>query len=502
MSTLARVEAVLSDAKLDAELSSLEARLPIGVRPRQCSVRTLFIGMLCCLCEGHQSAHLSAVLAALCGLCDHDKERFGVLADWHGVPHLLTYRQVTYTACLLDATLRKDRPDGAPSKLLQQLCDALVESSIPARYKVASSSYAIDWTDIASFARPPSEPDGPCADPEAGWGHRRGDQPGRSDELFFGYYGSLMTMVRDDSGPAVPELVRRVRLSSCRVDPVSSFVGVVTNATTSGVVVADVLADCGYSYKVPERFAYPLRAAGVNLVIDLHQNDRGMKGTFSGAILANGNCYCPMTPVALFALSPLPRGASKDQIVTHDARVAELNRYKLSRQSRNDDDGYHRAACPATSGKVRCPLRPNSMALGYDRPSILTPPVGEPVCCTQQSITVGPTINAKTAQRHDYLSPAWRASYGRRSAVERSNSRLKDPAGINLDVRGWCKQTGLVPLALFVACSCVVVNFGLVNAFEQRQTVLARQTTVEAPKRRARRRRTLAELASSATGPP
>ena len=163
MSLLQRIEAVL------------EARLPIGVRPRQCSLRTLLVGMHLCLATGHQSAHLSAVHAALCGLEPADQARLGVVAEWKAGPHRLTYRQLTYTTERLCAALAKDRPDGASSDCLQELCDALIEGSVPSRYKEASGSYAIDWTDVSSFSRPPSDKDGPCADPEAAWGHRRGD---------------------------------------------------------------------------------------------------------------------------------------------------------------------------------------------------------------------------------------------------------------------------------------------------------------------------------------
>ncbi len=459
--------------------------------------------MCACLLDGHKSAHLTAVHAALAGLTEDDQVRLGVLASWKSGPHTLTYRQIEYTMTRLHATLAQQRPDGAPSGDLQKLCDALVEASVPGRFAGASSSYAIDWTDVPSFARPPAEPDGPSADPEAAWGHRRGDGPGQKDELFFGYYASVMTMVRDEHGAAVPELIRRVRLSSCRHDPVPSFVGVVTNAAATGVVVTDVLADSGYAYKVPAHFAVPLRAAGARLVIDLHPNDRGMKGTFAGAISANGNLYCPATPKALFGLGPLARGAREADVAAHDEKMAELARYKLSRTTNDDEDGYHRVVCPAVMGKLRCPLRPPSMALGFERPEVLTPPEHPPTCCVQKSVTVPPQVNAKTAQKHDHASPAWRSSYARRSAVERSNSRLKDPAGINLDVRGWCKAMGVTPLALFLACACVAVNFGLIDAFERHELAAALRRSPPVPRPRPRRRRTLADLArAGASSPP
>ena len=61
-------------------------------------------------------------------------------------------------------------------------------------------------------------------------------------------------------------------------------------------------------------------------------------------------------------------------------------------------------------GKVRCPLRLASMALDRNRPEILTPPQDPQACCTQLTITVPPDVLAKTAQKHDYASAAWRRS--------------------------------------------------------------------------------------------
>ncbi len=60
-----------------------------------------------------------------------------------------------------------------------------------------------------------------------------------------------MTMVADGHGEALPELIRRRQLSSCRHDRVPSFVAVVTSSAASGVVVHEVLADSGYAHKVP-----------------------------------------------------------------------------------------------------------------------------------------------------------------------------------------------------------------------------------------------------------
>ena len=98
-------------------------------------------------------------------------------------------------------------------------------------------------------------------------------------------------------------------------------------------------------------------------------------------------------------------------------------------------DGYHRVQCPAAMGKIRCPLRPASMTLDRDRPEILTPPEHPQACCAQQTITVPPDVLAKTAQKHDYPSAAWRRSYARRTGAERGFATAKDPASNDISPR-------------------------------------------------------------------
>ena len=103
-------------------------------------------------------------------------------------------------------------------------------------------------------------------------------------------------------------------------------------------------------------------------------HDRGPQGTHHGAIIANGNLYCPATPAPLLATRPAAprRHRRADRRARH--QTAELARHKLGRITADDADGYHRVTCPAAAGKIRCPLRPGSMTLSRDRPEILTPP--------------------------------------------------------------------------------------------------------------------------------
>jgi len=488
-----------SEAVIDASGAAprIEALLPSGARPRQLSARTLLLGMMIALADG-RPAHLTRVHQALTALPEDDQRRLGVLADWRDGPHLLTYRQAEYTLGLVARALGKDQPDGLPSPDLQRACDDLLEASVPEEFKEASSSLAVDWSDLESFSRPPPRGTSGCADPEASWGHRRNNLLRDEDELFFGYYLSDAIMVPDEQGPPVPELARRMTLSSCRHDPVPAFTGVLTAMPGAGIPLGDVLADSGYSHRVPRNWASPLRRSGAALIQDLHPGDRGPRGTHEGAVISNGNLYCPAAPRSLLQLGPLARTAAPAQAADHDRKAAEAARYKLGRLTSDDADGYHRVQCPAVAGKIRCPLRPSSMTLDRDRPEILQPPEDPQACCTQQTITVPAEVGAKTRQKHDYPSAAWRRSYARRSGAERGFATAKDPASNDI-ARGWCRLMGLAPLMLFTATLLAVRSQRILTAWDARQEENQRRAAKGLPpKTRRRRRKTLTALTSAA----
>jgi hypothetical protein len=529
---LERIEQVIDTSGVAAPIESL---LPIGVRPRQLPVRTLLAGMLLVAVQG-RPAHLRRIHQALLDLTTTVQHRLGIITEWKTGEHLLTYRQVERTFALLITALSKDKPDGAPSDQLTEILDRLLEASVTVLGEPASSSYAVDWTDHETWSRPPpkrdtereepdpaAHPEQPtpqntadndnntdrdeaqdgkrCADPEASWGHRRGHHPGQKDEAFYGYYLQAATTVGDEHGPKVPELARRMHLASCDHDPPPAFVPVLERMKASGIALADLLADSGYSYRVPATWALPIRALGADLIVDLHPNDRGPNGTHHGAICSNGRLYCPATPTALLEISPLPRGASVAQTAAHDQRTNELARYKLSAITRHDRDGYHRAICPAVQNKLRCPLRPESLTLPHTRPTILDPPEHPPACCHQKTITVPASVNAKTAQKHDYPSAEHRHSYNRRTSAERTFSTIKDPA-TNDTSKGWCRITGLTAIALLTATILIARNLRIHDAFTARQAENERRAANGLPPKHRKRRRTTTNNLTAQTAPP
>jgi hypothetical protein len=474
----------------------IEALLPAAVRRRQLTARTLLAGMQLTLADD-RPAHLTRVHQALTALPEADQVRLGVITMWKDGPHQLSYRQVEHTFGLVADALDKEHPDGAPADALAGICDDLLEASIPARHKDASAALSADWTDVETWSRPPRHGTTECADPEAAWGHRNSNLPGPKGEMFFGYYLSAATMTREENGPAVPELARRMTLTSCALDPARALVPALTRMPAAGIALGDLLADSGYAHRDAAAWAIPLRAAGASLVQDLHPHDRGPRGTHHGTIIANGNLYCPATPRPLLELGPLAPAATAEQTAAHDQQAAELARHKLGPITADDADGYHRVTCPAVAGKIRCPLRPSSMTLDRARPEILTPPEHPPACCAQQTITVPPQVAAKTRQKHDYPSAAHRRSYARRTGAERTFSTIKDPATTSI-ARGWCRLTGLTPLTLWIACLLTVRNQRILHAFDTRQAGNVRRAAAGLPPKTRKRRRhqTLASLAA------
>jgi hypothetical protein len=494
---LARLERILDTAGVGERIETL---LPVGVRPRQLSVRTLLVGMLLVAVDD-RPAHLRRVHQALLALPENDQRRLGVLARWRDGWHRLTYRQVEYTFTRVVRALSKPVGDGAPSQLLADVLDRLLEASVQVLGVPSCSSYAIDWTDLEAWARPPRKNGSkPSSDPEASWGHRTSTHPTQT-EMFYGYYLQAIASVRDEHGPEVPELVRRIHLAGCQHDPPAQIIPVLERMVETGIVIGDLLADSGYSYRQPETFALPARVLGAQLIVDLHPNDRGPNGTHQGATCANGRLYCPATPTALLELGPLPPAATPEQTALHDQQSAELARYKLAPITAPDHDGYHRVICPAAHGTIRCPHQPGSLTLPHNRPTINTPPEHPPVCCTQKTITVPPSVNAKTAQKHDYPSAQHRNSYHRRTAAERTFATVKDPATTTL-ARGTCRHTATTPNALHAATTIIARNIRIADAFTARHLENQRRAACGLPpKTRARRRTTTRDLTATAHAP-
>ena len=362
-------------------------------------------------------AHLTEVHAALTALPAADQARLGVTEDWKSGPHQLTYRQAERTFGLITRALRKTSRTASPPRPLPTVLDDLLEASIPPGHKTTSASLAADWTDVESFSRPPRHGSSRLRRPRSVLGapQLQPARPQRRDVL------RLLPLGRHDDP-------RRGRPARPGTDPADHPVLLPRRPRPRPHPRAGPHArrrdpprrhPRRLRLRPPRRRRLgPARSAppAPSSSRTCTPPTAAPRAPTHGAIIANGNLYCPATPQPLLHLGPLAPAATPEDTAAHDTRTAELARHKLGRLTADDADGYHRVTCPAATGKLRCPLRPASMTLDRSRPEILTPPEHPPACCTQQTLTIGPDVAAKTRQKHDYPSAAHRRSYARRTS--------------------------------------------------------------------------------------
>ena len=351
---------------------AIEDLLPRAVRGRQLSARTLLLGMLLTVADG-RPAHLTRVRQALTSLPEADQERLGVTVGWKTGPHQLTYRQAEHTARLITRALGKHQPDGAPSDALQSACDQLLEASIPPRTRTPAPRWPVTGPTSRPGPGRPATAATQCADPEASWGHRNTNLPGPKGEMFFGYYLSAAVMTREENGPPVPELARRMTVASCARDPVRAMVPVLDAMPADGIPLGDIIADSGYAHRDAAAWASRCATPAPSSSRTCTRTTAAPTAPTKAPSSPTAICTAPPPPPLLEPARCRPARPPSDA-AAHDQQTAELARHKLGRHAADDADGYHRVTCPATTGKIRCPLRPESMKLDRARPEILTPP--------------------------------------------------------------------------------------------------------------------------------
>jgi hypothetical protein len=176
---------------------------------------------------------------------------------------------------------------------------------------------------------------------------------------------------------------------------------------------------------------------------------------------------------------------------TWQHRINARTPYRLPAKQAPDAEGHQRHSCPATAGKVHCPLKP---ALPADLPNrhllpIIEPeptPVGPPKICRQASITIAPETGAKHAQELAYGSSEWARIYFRlRNSVEGINGQAKDPVHEAIEAGATRRIRGIAPASILLAFQLHHVNKRKLATWADTQT----GDHGEPPRRRPTRRR-------------
>ncbi len=417
-------------------------------------------------------------------------------------------------------------------KRVQHVTTALLEASarlvphdVRARW---NGNVCIDATLVRTWGKrghPKPKPNEDSSDdkmsPEtvAGW-YVRQDPTTNRNESYFGYEAHLAVMTASDPGqPAdFPLLVLAMT-----VDKPAQNIG--ENATTllqslneRGYPAGTLAADRAYLPGAkPEKLQLPARAYGYTLCSDYRDDQLGIQAEYGGAILVEGNWYCPSMPQPLIDATKDRRERTITPEV-YAARIAQRARYALRPKHAPTPDGNTAWMCPARGpgATATCPLAqptgsPVNLGLPTTRTRIHNPPADPDACCTNSTsitIPVAPRTAAnsniaKYFQDLRYKSPEWQAVYGTlRNTIEGFNGFTKSGTEENTEeparrrVRGYAFQT------MSVAILIVASNIRKIDAWLNRQDDQTEPEPTTPPRRRRNARPDLADYLPPADGPP
>jgi hypothetical protein len=292
-------------------------------------------------------------------------------------------------------------------------------------------------------------------DLEAGWGVKTGKN-GKTEPVF-GYHEHTLVQVPDgsDEKDTVPPLIRRFELTPANVDVVDVSLNLLDRYP---LVVTDLIVDRHYHFKRHERWKAQLSKRGIRQHLDLREDEHGFTEA-SGLRWAAGAAHCPATPDHLATIKRPGLNPTAKELEAFNKLIQERNDYAMTIHTQPDENGTMRVSCPAVTGKVGCPLRPDTVpvAIRQGLRRVENPPTaadyadGLPACCTQRTVKVTPPPSVhKLQQPHYWGTPEWRRMWDRRTYVEGSYGNRKNPSTENLR-RGHFQVFGLVWVHLVMA---------------------------------------------------
>lgn len=472
-----------------------------GVK-RTLSVRTLLLGLACAAIDDREM-QIVRVTDTIRSWNRNQRRALGISSEEGSALPSITHKKVSdlWNRIALEVTAsphfaEPKLPDGLSDEekaellatrhvRLQDIVDRLLDGSLtanpddsPQRPDPAweTGHYVTDWTYLPSWAAKRAR-GLPSPDPDASWINIEGHGYDRKWHLV-GYKVHALVRTRTPNGPRVPYVVERLVIdtaSSQSKAPVLNIVRRMNSPAADGLPagerrVRELVADRGYSKNGGDDWVRPLMALGVRPVFDLTEAQMGLQGSTQGALVVNGCLMCPAIPEQMITQDRLEDFETASEREAKFEAVERSRKFELVAHSAPDPmTGNQRMSCPASAGKVRCPLVADSMNLSPVTVSTVHPSAelraDPPPVCTQKTVTIPGGFAVDVRQPYRWGTPEWFDAYDRRTPnVESVFGVLRQPGKQHM-ARGRIMCMGLAKNTLLLAFQVAAANLRLVDAY-------------------------------------
>ncbi|MFK4729520.1 hypothetical protein ROT00_07525 [Agromyces mediolanus] len=440
-----------------------------GGRPSKMPVRTVLI-LLFLLALEHSPMHVTEMAAVL----DHrltkkSRRKYELVTGgtldqlyyrlWRTLENIIatidpeplpSARRRRLTPEEYDAIVESRDPDEMQEKQrrLDWLANHILEATyqlVPTEHRKWAGNITVDATPVAAFGRHRSSKisNRLSAEPGAGMYYREPDlrdetTAGTNRRLnakrVWGWEAELLIQTTNDpTRPAdFPLLVLGIAFHKPAHSPAASALGafrsIISRGHPAGYVIGDRLYFPGSK---ADSFQLPMRELGYEPIHDYRIDQLGIQGQYAGALLVDGNWYCPSMPKPLIDATLDHRQGRIDD-ATWQARLSKRSDYRLRRKEKPDSDGHTPLMCPAAGSRATaaCPLKPSATRGAKVSVTIGKPPKQpDRICVNKASVSFPPEAGAKLAQPLAHGTDEWQTWYATgRNTIEGFNGYIKDGA--------------------------------------------------------------------------
>ncbi|HUY06246.1 MAG TPA: hypothetical protein VMU99_03170 [Acidimicrobiales bacterium] len=380
--------------------------------------------------------------------------------------------------------MKSDRLDLITGALLD-VTFLSIPRDIRRRYKGA---IAIDESALPLAARGPSKrSDKKSIEPHGEW-VMRSDEKSKLEQLAKLPDGLLRSRTRtkyamgammavagssDPDNQDFPVIVTALKLGPYVHDISPRVASVLKSLSRRGYPADLLVADRGILPNAkPEDVQLLTKQLDYLMVFDYRKDQLGKMDTYEGAILVEGQWYCPMMPKPLInATITFQASAQTDaDFTTWMDRLIQRQRYALRPNERSRPGESVDMVCPAfgPSPTARCEMRPTSLDrkhAGKTRIPV-TPTSPGKICTNKHTVAFPPSAGAKYAQTFPYALEKWDKVYRLlRNYVEGYNGYMKDPAYQDLGAPGRRRLRGLAAQSLLSCLGLVAANLRKIETF-------------------------------------